>query len=452
MMPACLMSSLPLLSHESPESIIAWCADGAVTVRRFLSDVRRLADQFPDGSHVFNLCNDRYHFSVGLAAAILSGKISLLPSTHAPETLRQIGAYAPDAFSLSDAERCALDLPHLRYPEMEGGQTDEGVIPRIDRNQRVAIVFTSGSTGIPQPYPKTWGALVGSVNAGTIRLGLPHNANYTLVGTVPPQHMYGFESTVLLAWHSGNAFSQAQPFYPADICQALASVPTPRVLVSSPVHLRALLGSGMKLPEIDIVVSATAPLSVELAKDVEASCKAPLFEIYGSTETGQIAARRPTQSSEWQLLAGTRLVAEGDDVRACGENIDTPTVLNDIVELIDEQRFLLRGRKTDLINVAGKRHSLASLNHLLTTIPGVMDGAFFMPDEAPDHVTRLAACVVAPGMEASGVLAALRQHIDPVFLPRPLLLVDELPRNGTGKLPREALQILLQKRDVQKSG
>jgi acyl-coenzyme A synthetase/AMP-(fatty) acid ligase len=34
----------------------------------------------------------------------------------------------------------------------------------------------------------------------------------------------------------------------------------------------------------------------------------------------------------------------------------------------------------------------------------------------------------------------LRQLIDPVFLPRPLLIVDELPRNATGKLPQQALQ------------
>jgi acyl-coenzyme A synthetase/AMP-(fatty) acid ligase len=34
--------------------------------------------------------------------------------------------------------------------------------------------------------------------------------------------------------------------------------------------------------------------------------------------------------------------------------------------------------------------------------------------------------------------------VDPVFLPRPLRLVDALPRNETGKLPRAALLRLLQ--------
>jgi acyl-coenzyme A synthetase/AMP-(fatty) acid ligase len=224
------------------------------------------------------------------------------------------------------------------------------------------------------------------------------------------------------------------------------------MLVSSPVHLRTLLDSGLTLPEISIVVSATAPLSAQLAQNIEARCNAPLMEIYGSTETGQIAARRSTQSNEWRLFPGIKLVVEGDSVRACGDHIDTPTVMNDVIELIDDELFLLHGRKADLVNIAGKRHSLASLNHLLNSIPGVVDGAFFMPDETcAGHVTRLAACVVAPGMEASYLLAALREHIDPVFLPRPLLFVEELPRNRTGKLPREALQALLQARSTQKS-
>src|SRR5674476_221107 len=171
-------------------------------------------------------------------------------------------------------------------------QADPSAIPQIDSKQLIAVVFTSGSTGTPQPHPKTWGALVSCVQAEALRLGLLHNTPFTIIGTVPPQHMYGFESTVLMAWHSGNALSHAQPFYPADICEALTAVPTPRVLVSSPVHLRALLDAGLALPEIALVVCATAPLSTELAQDIEARCHAPLLEIYGSTETGQIASRR----------------------------------------------------------------------------------------------------------------------------------------------------------------
>jgi acyl-coenzyme A synthetase/AMP-(fatty) acid ligase len=105
----------------------------------------------------------------------------------------------------------------------------------------------------------------------------------------------------------------------------------------------------------------------------------------------------------------------------------------------------MHGRLADLVNIAGKRSSLAYLNHQLNSISGVLDGAFFhFEDPRAPHkdVTRVAACVVAPGLNAAQLLQALRERLDPAFLPRPLLLVPRLPRNGTGKLPREALQAL----------
>ena len=446
------MSTLPLVAHVSPDSIIAWRADGAVTLRQFLAEVGQLATLFPAGRHLLNMCSDRYRFSVGLAAAIVAGKISLLPSTPTAEVVRQIKAFAPDVFCLTDSDHCTVDLPQLQYPVMSSNQADTFAIPQIDGEQRIAVVFTSGSTGIPQPHSKSWGALVNCVQAEASHLGLLRNPPCTIIGTVPPQHMYGFESTVLMAWRSGNALSHAQPFYPADICQALAAVPSPRVLVSSPVHLRALLDAGLALPEIALVLSATAPLSAQLAQDIEARCQAPLMEIYGSTETGQIASRRPTQTAEWQLFPGIRLIIDGDCVRACGGHIESSITMNDMIEPITDEHFLLHGRIADLVNIAGKRHSLASLNHLLNNIPGVVDGAFYMPDETgDDHITRLAACVVAPGMDAPHLLAALREHVDPVFLPRPLLFVDALPRNRTGKLPRAVLQALIQTRSARKS-
>jgi len=446
------MPSLPLVSHVSPDSIVAWRADGAVTLRQFLAEVNQLMARFPAGAHLLNMCSDRYRFSVGLAAAIVAGKVSLLPSTHTPEVVRQIKTFAPDVFCLTDSELRTVDLPQLRYPVMSLGQADAFAIPQIDSMQRIAVVFTSGSTGTPQPHPKTWGALVSCVRAEALRLGLLQDMRCTLVGTVPPQHMYGFESTVLMAWQSGNALSHGQPFYPADICHALAAVPTPRVLVSTPVHLRALLDAGLALPEIALVLSATAPLSVQLAQDVEARCHARLLEIYGSTETGQIASRRTTQTAQWQLFPGIRLIVQGDVVRACGAHVETLTALNDVIEPVTDEHFLLHGRIADLVNIAGKRHSLSSLNHVLSTIPGVLDGAFYMPDESnPDQVTRLAACVVAPELDASQLLAALREHIDPVFLPRPLLFVDALPRNSTGKLPHATLRALIQTHSARKS-
>ncbi|MDP2247470.1 MAG: AMP-binding protein [Nitrosomonadales bacterium] len=439
------MIKLPLITHPSLAHTVAWRQGEAISAEKFLGDVVQLAAMLPAGRYMLNICRDRYHFAVGLAAAIVSGKVSLLPPTHTPEMVNQLKSGYPDVFCLHDNEHCETALPRLCYPDFSPQHPVSIAVPQIDSQQLVAIVFTSGSTGSPLPHGKSWGSLVQNVQAQAALLGLLPENEYSIVGTVPPQHMYGLESTLLLAWQSANAFSHAQPFYPADICDAVAAVKAPRILVSTPLHLRLLLESELELPSLDLVLSATAPLSAQLANKSESTFAAPLKEIYGSTETGQIAMRRPTQSLHWKLFPEVQLTALVDGVWASGGHVESATMLNDVIEVVTEDRFLLHGRLQDLINIAGKRSSLANLDYHLNSIPGVLDGAFFMPDETShDHVTRLCACVVAPDMTSRSVMTALRQRVDPVFLPRPLLFFDELPRNSTGKLPREALRKLIE--------
>jgi acyl-coenzyme A synthetase/AMP-(fatty) acid ligase len=443
-----LGATLPLISHTEPDAVAAYRAGVPVVAREFLADVARVAAALPACDHVLNVCSDRYRFTVGFAAGLVAGKVSLLPSTHTPEVIRQLAVFAPDVFCLTDDPGCDIELPRVRYPEVEGSTASQPWrVPEIDADQLAAYVFTSGSTGTPLPYRKTWGRLLRCVHDGASRLGLLDGRSHTIVGTVPPQHMYGFESSVLVGLQTGGAICAERPFYPADICSVLTAAPRPRVLISTPVHLRALLAAEVSMPEVDLIVSATAPLSRDLAREVEEKFATRLLEIYGSTETGQIATRRTAQTLEWQLWPGVSLSFKDDGQQAWaqGGHVEQPTPMCDVLELTQGDRFLLHGRMADLVNIAGKRSSLAYLNHQLNSIPGVVDGTFFLPDESPvsaTAVTRVAAFVVAPGLGAAALTEELRRRIDPVFLPRPLLFVERLPRNGTGKLPREALRAL----------
>ncbi|OOG48247.1 AMP-binding protein [Polaromonas sp. A23] len=442
------MTTYPLISHHTGDDILAWRYGEKVTVRQYLADVKLLAAALPAGQHMLNACSDRYHFAVGLGAALLTEKISMLPPTHTPEMMRQLRSLAPDVFCLSDAPH-AIDLPGYVYHDaFAQGPADIDPeapcdIPYLPGNQPVADVFTSGSTGLPLPHRKTWGSLVHSARAEAMRLDLNENQPCAIIGTVPPQHMFGFESTVLLPMQIGAALHAGQPFYPADIVSAVKAVTQPRVLVSTPVHLRVLLASDIEVPELDRVVSATAPMAPELAQTCEARFDAPLFEIYGSTETGQIASRRTARTAEWELFPMVTLTPHDDRMWACGGHVERVVPLNDVLEAVDNRHFLLHGRLEDLVNIAGKRSSLAYLNHQLGSIPGVLDGAFFMPDDTgSDTVVRLMAFAVAPGMTAADLQTALKERIDTTFLPRPLVMLDALPRNATGKLPREVLQAM----------
>jgi acyl-coenzyme A synthetase/AMP-(fatty) acid ligase len=145
------------------------------------------------------------------------------------------------------------------------------------------------------------------------------------------------------------------------------------------------------------------------------------------------------------LWPGVSLEPDGGSTWARGGHIEQPTHLQDVLEVTGADSFVLHGRVSDLVNIAGKRSSLGYLNHQLNSIPGVEDGAFFHPEEphtSHTGVTRVAACVVAPSLDAARLLTALRERIDAVFLPRPLLFVPRLPRNSTGKLPLSSLRSL----------
>lgn len=444
------MTTLPLITHAQAADILAWSHDRSIMAAEFLSDVRQLAAALPAGKHVLNVCGDRYRFAVGLAAALLTGKISLLPPTLTPEMVRQVTLFAPDVFCLTDQPQ-SIDMPQWSWTDMVPAHASATAttydVPRIPATQTAAIVFTSGSTGSPVAHRKSWGGLVHSVRAEATRLGLLDGRRHSIVATVAPQHMYGFESTVLMVLQSGATMTAAHPFYPADICAALATATPPCMLVTTPIHLKVLLASGLEIPRPALVLSATAPMPPQLAQAVEDRLQVPLHEIFGSTETGQIATRRTTETADWRLYPGITLKPAQGSMWASGGHVEQATPLADEIEQLTAERFLLHGRTADLINIAGKRSSLGYLNHQLNAVPGVVDGVFFMPNapEADDSsVIRLMAFVVAPGMKAADLLTALRKRVDAVFLPRPIMLLDALPRNSTGKLPRESLQALAQ--------
>jgi len=266
------------------------------------------------------------------------------------------------------------------------------------------------------------------------------------VATVPSQHMYGMELSVLMPLLGGMGIHGGRPLYPADIAAALADVPGPRILVSTPVHLRALLESGVELPELGAVVSATAPLPAELARAIEQRFGTVLLEYFGSTETCVIASRRTAVDDAWHPYPGVMLQPADEGTQVDAPWFSSSMMLQDVLEIRCDGAFTVRGRNVDMVEVAGKRASLADLTRRLASIPGVSDAVVFQPEDAgKGTVRRLAALVVAHGLTEAAVLEKLAQDVDPAFLPRPLVLVPRLPRNEIGKLPRAQLLAALKR-------
>lgn len=441
------MRTEPILNTRSLDAPLAYRQGAPISARHFLADALALADRLPAGMHLLNACADRYRFAVTLVAGMLSGRINLMPSTYTAQSVQEMRDFAPDAFIVSDDADTFDALPRFDYPaDLEATARTVATVPRLAADQRIAWVFTSGSTGAPTPHLKTWGKLVDNTRGAgqLLQLGPWAATGFTLVGTVPPQHMYGFESTILLALQHGGAFSADRAFFPAEVFAALNSLPGPKVLVTTPYHLGNMLRTAEAEATADLLLSATAPLTDTLARAAEARFGCALREIYGSTETGQIALRRTARGEDWQLFPGIRLEDHDDATWAAGGHIEVPVPMGDRIEHHADGRFKLLGRNADLINIAGKRSSLAYLDRQLMAIDGVLDGAFHLPAHADDALVRLAAFVVAPGLSPATITSALRERIDPLFLPRPLVCLDALPRNATGKLPHAVRERLLE--------
>jgi acyl-coenzyme A synthetase/AMP-(fatty) acid ligase len=251
--------------------------------------------------------------------------------------------------------------------------------------------------------------------------------------------MWGMEATVMLPLQSGCAIHSGSPLLPADIAACLAEFESPRWLVTTPLHIRNCVLGSVALPALAGVATATAPLDAGLAARFEAQCGAPVIEIYGSTETGAIATRRTAEGADFRLLNGLRLQARPAEAIVDRGHVGLPIILNDRIEVRGERSFALLGRGEDIVKVGGKRTTIAALNAELGRLPGVVDGTFWRRDDSAVD-GRLAAFVVAPGLARIDIVAALRERIDPVFLPRPLLLVDALPRTTLGKLPQREMR------------
>ena len=412
-----------------------------VTAGAFVADALRLADALPAATHTVNLCSGRYAFAVGFAAALLRGQPSLLTSDRSPRRLAALAEQVPGAVAVTDGTSGSPDaVPWLAVAVPPPGDA-VAASPGIAASQPAAMVFTSGSTGAPVAHTKTWGALAARSRDAGQAFGFHPGEPPTIVGTVPPQHMYGFETTVLLPLHAAASAWCGPAFYPADIRAALHAVPSGRVLVTTPLQLRTLLADGTDLPGLLRMISATAPLDPAMAEAAERRWHCAVNEIFGATEVGSIASRRTTSGPDWTPYPSVRLSQAGGAMRVSAEGLGE-TVLDDDVAL-SPSGFRLLGRRSDVVKLGGRRASLAGLNRELAAVDGVQDGVF-VPPEADDHraQARMTALVVAPDATPQAILAALRERIDPLFLPRRIVHVDQLPRNELGKLTAGALRAL----------
>lgn len=399
------------------------------------------SSQVKRSDKVLNLCEDRYHFLVVFTASMLEGYMTIMPANRSEGELQRISDSHKGVRLVHDDQVAAV----MSHESLNANSHTEWSMSDIPEELVVAELYTSGSTGVPDANSKTWGQLIDGVGRVAKEFKLDTMSRSSMIATIPPQHMFGFEMSIVMPLLCGVVIHHGQPFYPLDIQAALASVPAPAVLITTPIHLKACNTLMDGWAEIVLIVSATAPMPEDVARQAEVLLNTEVKEIYGCSEAGAIATRRTTQSSHWDLLPDYELTVDDDKTLLQTPAKHEPTLIPDKLKMRHDRSFMLLGRSSDLIKIAGKRGSLVDIAAHIKSVPGVEDAVVFMPECGDDTPGRLAALVVAPGLTAEHLRGALVRDIDPVFIPRPLCLLSALPYSPTGKLTRMSLMQSLDK-------
>ncbi|HUT50525.1 MAG TPA: AMP-binding protein [Alphaproteobacteria bacterium] len=428
---------------DSTDRIIAWRDGRAISRDGLLRDAARLAQDMPGGGRIANCCSDQYHFLVVFVATLMRGEAALLPHASDARVLSELAAGHPGVLFVTDRPQDAGGLNEMTvaFDGVSGGPGPE--FPRPVPDAPVAAVFSSGSTGKPVPTIRTWKWMTTGVEHYADAFGFDRLGAFNMVATVPSQHAYGFETAVFLTLCRQAAINTTIPLYPADVVVALEQIPSPRVLVTTPVHLRVLVESRVSTPDVSLVLSATAPLQTSLAAEAEAMLGAPVMEVYGCTEIGLIGTRRTVAGDAWTLPRGMHLRATRDGMRVDAAHLTEPVIMADSFQRLSDLTVKFKGRCNDIVKVAGKRASLSGLDAALNSIDGVLDGVYLPPgdDDAPAK-QRLTACVVIEHGDVDRIRRELRARVASTFVPRPLIRVARIPRTGTGKVRYAELRAL----------
>ncbi len=372
-------------------------------------------------------------------------------------------ALSPRAFSrLHDLTGCRVgigDHPDLFPPGMRvlgpeafaepgPGETPGGP-PDPDREW--VRLFTGGSTGRPQLCTKTPLSLLGEALYLAEKFGL--DSGDRVVAAVPPYHIYGLLYSVLAPFAASAAVLDERPFFPGEI-ELAVEAHTATVLVAAPIHYRALRNSPLAHGGLRMAFSSASMLP---GKDNAAFCRktgAPIFEVYGATETGGVASRcRACGQTAFQAFAGVdwkirnaHLLVRSDFLSPEPDRDAEGFVkVGDRARRSDAGGFLLLGRSDGIIKVAGERVDLDDVRQRIEQIPGVREAVVRALPRKDGRENTIAA-LVAGDIDEKLLFTRLAAKLEDHARPRLVRIVEAIPVSDTGKIDRLAVERLLRRK------
>jgi len=456
---------------------------GSLTYRELDQRVARIAAALRAqygivaGSKVAVLCrNHRWFLEATLAASRLGADVLFVNTEFAPPQLKAVlERHRPDLLIHDEEFTVETAVPRITgWREAGGSGLDELAAidapepPAPDRPGHITIL----TSGTPKAAPRapTAAGLAGLTASALNRLGL--RSGEPMVICPPLFHGLGLLNS-MLALFLGSPLVLARRY---DAAAVLASIDTNRAgsVVAVPVMLQRMLDLGpeaiaqYELKSLRTVLSGASALGPALTERFIAQFGLVLCDAYGSSEIGiaTIATSRdllaapgtvgrPCLGSSVRILdlddrplpagetgrifAGGGLVFGGYSDGSSKTVVDGRMSTGDLGHLDADGRLFVDGREDDMIVSGGENVYPIEVEDCLMSHPAVVDAAVVgVPDE--EFGQRLVAYVVLTGEATPDELIDhVRTNLARYKAPREVVIVDELPRNATGKVLKRRL-------------
>ncbi len=346
-------------------------------------------------------------------------------------------------------------------------------------DEAALILYTSGTTGFAK------GATLSHNNVRTNVCAFNHlcgmQAHDRLLLAVPLFHCFGQNALLNSAFNVGATLVLQEKFDLNETKHLIAEQQVTQ-LYGVPMMFQLLLDSCQPadLATVNYCFSAAAKLPIQIAHSWQEKFGLPIHEGYGLTETSPFASYNhrlrfvpgsigtPIDGVEMKIVDTTTgedcAPGELGEIAIRGPNVmlgywnrpeesaaalrDGWFLSGDIGRQDEDGFFYLVDRVKDMISIGGMKVFPAEVERLLQDHPGIAEVAVVgVPD--PIFGEQVVACVVATASTTADqqLQASISQyahkHLGHYKLPRQILLMDELPRNPSGKILKTQLRELV---------
>jgi fatty-acyl-CoA synthase len=332
------------------------------------------------------------------------------------------------------------------------------------------IIQTSGTTGTPKAASRDATAAGMGVLANLISV-VPYRRNDIVYCPAPLFHSFGL-ATFTFATALGATLVLPERFDPVG---SLELIDEHRATAASfvPVMVRRILSldedvkSRYDLSSLRIVMASGSVLSNDVRRGATELFGSILYDLYGSTEAGWVAIAtpgdmlkethtvgRPVPGIEVKAMSATGEMLPSGEVGELfvrskvmfegyisGEDSKTGDdgwmSIGDLGH-IDADGFLyVEGRADDMVVVGGENVYPVEVERIIEDMPGVNEVAVVgLPDE---EYGQILAAFIAGSVGEDEVVEACRKELASYKVPRRIEIMDELPRNATGKILKREL-------------